>query len=46
MTETTSMQPLATGGYEATRFNALRRGVRWLRISRFLLTRPLTQLRP
>jgi hypothetical protein len=30
MTETTSMQPVATGGYEATRFNALRRGVRWL----------------
>jgi hypothetical protein len=29
MTETTSMQPV-TGGYEATRFNALRRGVRWL----------------
>jgi hypothetical protein len=30
MTETTSMQPVATGGYEVTRFNALRRGVRWL----------------
>jgi hypothetical protein len=30
MTETTSMQPVATGGYETTRFNAPRRGVRWL----------------
>ena len=49
MTETTSMQPVAIGGYEATR-QYVRRGVRWLGCvnsvyaSLFLLMRPLTQL--